>query len=96
MAGENMSEIPAIRNESRQETFSSSLKERFNFLQFYLSGIFSNLFANTSKSEDNFASAVLGCPTLPRQEKQKSPLRNGPSHIFTLLITKKSNFYILD
>ena len=33
-----MSEIPAIRNESRQETFSSSLKEGLTFCNFICLG----------------------------------------------------------
>ena len=36
MAGQNnMSEQAAVRNESHQETFWSSLKDNFNFLQLY-------------------------------------------------------------
>ena len=49
MAGQNnMSEQAAVRNESLQETFWSSLKDNFNFLQLYLFGIFCNFLANTS------------------------------------------------
>ena len=48
MTGQNnMSEIPAVLNESHQETFSS-LKDSFNFLEFHLSGILSYFLANTS------------------------------------------------
>ena len=53
-----MSEIPAVFDESHQETFPSSLKDSFNFLQFYLSGISSNFLANISWSKDNFGSAM--------------------------------------
>ena len=49
MAGQNnMSEQAAVRNESHQETFWSSLKDNFNFLQPYLFGIFCTFLANTS------------------------------------------------
>ena len=44
----NMSEHAAVRNESHQETFWSSLKDGFNFLQLYLFGTFCTFLANTS------------------------------------------------
>ena len=49
MAGpNNKSEHVAVRDESHQETFWSSLKDSFNFLQLYLFGIFCTFWANTS------------------------------------------------
>ena len=44
----NMSEHAAERKESHQETFWSSLKDSFNFLQLYLFGTFCTFLANTS------------------------------------------------
>ena len=49
MAGQNnMSEMPAVRNESHQKTFWYSLKSSFNYLQAYMFGIFRTFLTNTS------------------------------------------------
>ena len=49
MAGQNNKlEHAAVRNESHQETFWSSWKDSFNFVQLHLFEIFCTFLANTS------------------------------------------------